>query len=165
MSSHGNRSIAFVSNRPIFLLSTMALVATLSVYIGLSGCSSSVSLPADEDALVSYLQSATTLSELLKQKLESHSKNKQVSGLVVPSTAKSVDPIETACDQTLRFQEALKSISEESRQKQSKTHADLIRNTKAACEKTKQLHSMKPSILAKDWDRYWQAISYCSDLP
>lgn len=159
------RFIALVSNRPTLLFTTMALVAGLSVYIGLSSRSSSVSLPADEDALVSYLQSATSLSELLKQKLDASSKNTQVSGLVVPSASKSVDLIETACEKTLQFQEALKAARAESRQKQSKKHFDLVRTTKAACDKTNQLHVKKPSILAKDWDRYWKALSYCGDLP
>ena len=151
---------AIVPQRSTVARSALVAEVLILCCLGLSGCSQKRGLSPDEDAVISYLQSATSLANLLQLKFDERSKKQHLTALVVPGGKEPVDYIERIYADVLKFKEAVSRLPTQKRQQLCQTNKDLLRTEKDACEKLKQRHSKKSSVLAKDWDRYWQAISY-----
>ena len=132
--------------------------------LGLVGCSQNNRLAADEDAFVSYLQSASSLTNQLELKFDDSSKRQRISGLVVLGATEPVDRIDGTCEQVLKFKKVVSSLPTDKCRQLSQTHKGLVRTTKNSCEKLKQLKAKKPRIITEDWERYWQALSPILEL-
>ena len=125
-----------------------------------SGClNRTSSAPSDEDAVVSYLQSVTSLAKQLKLKFDDKTNGAAISGLVKPGAPNSDDRIKASLEEVISYQEAVRAIPTDARITLYQLHDELVRSTRAECEQLTKLNAKKPKLLANDWDRYHQAIS------
>ena len=148
------------SQRPA--LSRATSVSVLLVLCMMScGClnRTSTSAPSDEDTVVSYLQSVTSLAKQLKLKFDDKSNGAVISGLVQSGGLNSDDRIKASLDEVISYQEAVRAIPTDSRKRLYQLHDELVRATRAVCDQLTKLNAKKPQLLVNDWDRYHQAMS------
>ena len=151
--SNGDKSQQPATVRAAFV-SAMLVLSMMS-----SGCSIRNGMPADEDALVSYLQSVSSLAKQLKLKFDDKSNRASISGLVQQGALNSDDRIKASFDEVKRYNEAVSAIPTDTRKRLYQFYHELVRTTQAECEQLMKLNAKKPQLLANDWDRYWQAMS------
>ena len=94
-----------------------------------SGCLNRTSAPADEDTVVSYLQSVTSLAKQVKLKFDDKSKGAAISGLVQPGALNSDDRIRASLEEVLSYQEAVRAIPTDSRKRLYQLHDELVGQT------------------------------------
>lgn len=154
------RSLAKGAEKQQPAMSRAPLVtAFLVLCMFFNGCSNRKSMPADEDALVSYLQSVSSLVKQLKLKFDDKSNRAAIPGFVKPGALTFDDHINASYEEVVRYQEAVSAIPAASRKRLCQLHDEHVRTTRSECEQLMKLNAKKPKLLANDWDRYWRAMS------
>ena len=118
------------SQRPA--LSRATSVSVLLVLCMMScGClnRTSTSAPSDEDTVVSYLQSVTSLAKQLKLKFDDKSNGAVISGLVQSGGLNSDDRIKASLEEVISYQEAVRAIPTDSRKRLYQLHDELVGQT------------------------------------